>query len=107
MKMTAPNSLMRKEVIGNATLYLGDCLEILPTLPKVDAVITSPPYNFGGFHRTSKSGDIRVVRELGYESCSDDLSDDDYRSFITDVMTALWDTANDGASCWWNHKGRY
>ena len=31
-------------VIGNATLYLGDCLEILPTLPKVDAVITDPPY---------------------------------------------------------------
>ena len=30
--------------IGNATLYLGDCLEILPTLPKVDAVITDPPY---------------------------------------------------------------
>jgi site-specific DNA-methyltransferase (adenine-specific) len=31
-------------VIGNATLYLGDCLEILPTLGKVDAVITDPPY---------------------------------------------------------------
>ncbi len=30
--------------IGDATLYLGDCLEILPTLGKVDAVITSPPY---------------------------------------------------------------
>lgn len=35
---------MRVEKIGNATLYLGDCLEILPTLPKVDAVITDPPY---------------------------------------------------------------
>lgn len=35
---------MRKEVIGNATLMLGDCLEILPTLGKVDAVITDPPY---------------------------------------------------------------
>jgi DNA modification methylase len=31
-------------VIGNATLYHGDCLEILPTLPKVDAVVTDPPY---------------------------------------------------------------
>lgn len=37
----------RKEVIGNATLYLGDCLEILPTLDKVDAVITDPPYGIG------------------------------------------------------------
>ena len=31
-------------MIGNATLYLGDCMDILPTLPKVDAVITDPPY---------------------------------------------------------------
>jgi DNA modification methylase len=30
--------------IGDATLYLGDCMDILPTLPKVDAVITDPPY---------------------------------------------------------------
>ena len=37
----------RKETIGNATLYLGDCLEILPTLPKVDAVVTDPPYGLG------------------------------------------------------------
>jgi site-specific DNA-methyltransferase (adenine-specific) len=35
---------MRVETIGNATLYLGDCREILPMLPKVDAVITDPPY---------------------------------------------------------------
>jgi len=31
-------------IIGDATLYLGDCRDILPTLPKVDAVITDPPY---------------------------------------------------------------
>lgn len=31
--------------IGDATLYNGDCLEILPTLSKVDAVITDPPYD--------------------------------------------------------------
>lgn len=35
---------VRKEVIGDATLYLGDCAEVLPTLPAVDAVITDPPY---------------------------------------------------------------
>lgn len=38
---------MNPVTIGNATLYLGDCLEILPTLPKVDAVITDPPYGIG------------------------------------------------------------
>lgn len=36
---------MRTEIIGDATLILGDCREILPTLSGVDAVITSPPYD--------------------------------------------------------------
>ena len=36
-----------KEIIGNAELWLGDCLEILPILQKVDAVITDPPYGLG------------------------------------------------------------
>jgi site-specific DNA-methyltransferase (adenine-specific) len=37
----------RVEVIGPCTLYLGDCLDILPTLGGVDAIITDPPYVFG------------------------------------------------------------
>jgi DNA modification methylase len=37
---------VRKEVIGNATLYLGDSARILSHLQKVDAVITSPPYGY-------------------------------------------------------------
>jgi len=35
---------MKTVQIGNATLILGDCMDVLPTLPKVDAVITDPPY---------------------------------------------------------------
>ena len=31
--------MSRIETIGNATLYLGDCRDILPTLPKVDLVL--------------------------------------------------------------------
>jgi site-specific DNA-methyltransferase (adenine-specific) len=41
---------MKKEVIGNQTLYLGDCMEILPTLGKVDALISDPPYGIGYSH---------------------------------------------------------
>ena len=37
----------RVENIGDCTLYLGDCREILPTLSKVDAVVTDPPYGLG------------------------------------------------------------
>jgi len=41
------------ETIGDATLYLGDCMDILPTLPKVDAVITDPPYGIKRFEKGS------------------------------------------------------
>lgn len=34
----------RKEVIGDCTLYLGDCMEVMPALGQVDAVVTDPPY---------------------------------------------------------------
>ena len=44
--------VMKTERIGNATLYHGDCLEIMPTLEPVDAVVTDPPYllTHGGCH---------------------------------------------------------
>lgn len=35
------------EVIGDCHLYLGDCRDILPHLPKVDLVLTDPPYGIG------------------------------------------------------------
>lgn len=34
----------RKEVIGDCTLYLADCMDVMPHLGKVDAVVTDPPY---------------------------------------------------------------
>ena len=37
----------RREVIGDCTLYLGDCLEVMPELGKVNAVVTDPPYGLG------------------------------------------------------------
>jgi DNA modification methylase len=46
---------MRKEIIGDATLYLGDCREILPTLERVDAVITDPPYGIGESSKNHQS----------------------------------------------------
>lgn len=34
----------RVEHIGDCTLILGDCLEVMPTLGRFDAVVTDPPY---------------------------------------------------------------
>ena len=53
---------MEKVVIGSATLYLGDCAEILPMLDKVDAVITDPPY---GINENSNKIKSRQKREGG------------------------------------------
>lgn len=35
---------MRKEIIGLATLYLADCFDLLPSLPRFAGVVTDPPY---------------------------------------------------------------
>lgn len=43
--------MFEKVVIGNAELWLGDCMDVLPTLERVDAVITDPPY---GMNRDGK-----------------------------------------------------
>jgi len=59
-----------KQQIGNATLYLGDCAEILPTLGQFDAVVTDPPYGIanlwkGGFnskHGWGKAKDESILR---------------------------------------------
>jgi site-specific DNA-methyltransferase (adenine-specific) len=42
-----PPPWRRREQIGLATLYLGDCREIAPTLERPAAVISDPPYGIG------------------------------------------------------------
>lgn len=46
---------MKPVVIGDATLYLADCMDVLPTLGKVDCVITDPPYGIN-LQDNSKGG---------------------------------------------------
>ena len=47
----------RVEIIGDCTLYQGDCLEIMPTLGKVDAVVTDPPYGLGDWNNRGTNKD--------------------------------------------------
>ena len=51
----------RVEHIGDATLYLGDCREILPALPKVDAVVTDPPYGISYVSAWRKGGPTEPI----------------------------------------------
>lgn len=70
---------MRIEHIGDATLHLGDCRDILPTLGKVDAVVTDPPYGIGesaGKAKTRTSGLSSSLRRA--DSYRRDYGDDDW-----------------------------
>ena len=79
--MPEVNCQMRKEVIGNATLYLGDCRDILPDLEMVDAVVTDPPYgvNFQGKNTKKVSR-----KKQGY------ISEDDHKPALE--CFELWNT---------------
>jgi len=67
-----------------ATIFLGDCLELLLEMPKVDLVLTSPPYNINTrvrdnrYTKRSKVETKYCNKYLGY---SDDLSVEDYYEF--------------------------
>lgn len=115
---------MTIERIGSATLYLGDCEEIIPTLPKVDAVITSPPYNLGnttggGFPlghynpNTGLAGRGGSGKWAGGElrdgygaECEDNLPHDDYIAWQKRILAALWAQLADDGAIFYNHKPR-
>lgn len=66
---------MHCEIFGAATLYLGDCREIIATLPEaqagsIDAVVTDPPY------RLTSGGNTRGVIWKGALFGADDYSND-------------------------------
>lgn len=60
------SAYQQKVVIGDATLYQGDCLDVLPTLGRFDAVITDPPYSARTHVGHDAKCDIRAT--LGYSS---------------------------------------
>lgn len=90
----------RREV-GNATLYLGDCLEILPVLDglrdgcqngdvsveqgrgagndlktRIDLILTDPPYN------VNLGASPHAIRQAGYLGQSDNLSNEQYLTLL-------------------------
>lgn len=59
-----------KVEIGLATLYLGDCADILPSIGQVDAVVTDPPYT-DKTHKGARTGDGDTVL-IDFECFSDE-----------------------------------
>ncbi len=70
-------------IIGDATLYLGDCLEILPTLDKgsIGAVVTDPPYGIGYVHGGGGKSKLRYLKAHHCEKFAGRTIIGDDRSF--------------------------
>lgn len=57
----------RKEVIGDCTLYNGDCMEVMAGLGRVDAVVTDPPYGIGESNEKNLSrGTLAKPKDYGH-----------------------------------------
>jgi len=69
--------------IGDATLYRGDCLEVMPTLGKVDAVVTDPPYGID-LGKTAWSGGSHGMAFDAYHSY-----EDSYENFCNIIVPRL------------------
>ena len=65
------SAIIKEERIGGQRLILGDCLEVMPTLGRFDAVVTDPPYGIGrdGQKRTTGSNGGRKAYDFkGWDS---------------------------------------
>ena len=81
---------MTPVIIGDCTLYNADCREVLPTLVKVDSVITDPPYGIGEASKNHKSrGKLAAAIDYG-KSDWDDAPPD---SGLIDSIVGAGDTA--------------
>ena len=64
---------MKPVIIGDATLYLGDCMDVLPTLGRFDAVITDPPYGVELSGKTNKWAPEKTGGYLSFEDTPENV----------------------------------
>jgi site-specific DNA-methyltransferase (adenine-specific) len=99
-------------VIGNATLYHADCIDVIPLLPKVDAIVTSPPYNQlgtlpkkGSGYWADSHGGAGFLRRWAESSYADSMEEGDYQQWQNELFAVI--PCNDNASLFYNHQMRW
>ena len=82
-------------------LYQGDCLEVMDGLIKegikVDAIVTSPPYNIGKMHSNK-------TQHGTYEG--NNMKEEDYQEWQLQFLDKCYDILSDEGSMFYNHKVR-
>ena len=92
-------SRFREEIIGDARLILGDCREVLPTLGRVDAVVTDDKSCYDSAHEQPASGQ-RTTRGRGRNGVGSSRGDDTAALHARELVAA---TA--GGSLWGDTSG--
>lgn len=103
--------MSRIEQIGAATLYLGDCLEIMASLEPVDVTITSPPYNMGispggngrGLYRVGTAAKAKRFRD-GYGVHDDAMEPAKYEAWQRRCLAEMYRLSRVGV--FYNHRPR-
>jgi site-specific DNA-methyltransferase (adenine-specific) len=119
--------MMRVEHLAEGiTVYNADCREVLPTLPKHDAVITSPPYNLGttsgggmpgkkmghyseGARGLSRGGMGKWSGgplATGYGIHTDALPHAEYVAWQKEILTLCFAALTETGAIFYNHKPR-
>ena len=89
--MPSRKAVVEWVTIGRARLALGDCRDVLPTLSKVDAVVTDPPYGIGLVKKTSDFRDSKHFDHGESLAASVVYADEPskIRSLIAEVMPVI------------------
>lgn len=103
------------------TLYRGDCEELLPQMPKVDLIFTSPPYNLGttsgggfGHYGPNAPMDKRggggkwhgAELANGYADHDDAMPTPKYEEWQRRILNACWVKLEEMGAIFYNHKPR-
>lgn len=105
--------MSRIETIGRATLYLGDCREVVPQLSDISCVVTSPPYNQLGA-TTNPSGiwagnsfGKSVTKDWDEKGYADALTETEYQSSQNNLFDLIALACREDASLFYNHQLRW
>jgi len=95
-------AMAQKVIIGDAELWHGDCLDILPTFEKVDAVVTDPPYGIAhsGDSTRFSGGNTRRGKGSNHGPIKGDEKPLDMSPFMAFQECILW-----GANCYLEQIG--
>jgi DNA modification methylase len=96
---------------GGITIYLGDCMEVLPQISGVNCTIVSPPYNTMG-SRIPRAGTGIMkgngwLKKANLHGYGDDMPEDEYQEWQRQVAALVYQATVPGGAFYYNHKIRH